>query len=140
MPAEIALGDQPVGSAVEQRAPLLELVDARRRLLRVQLGHAPVVEHLAAAHRVAEVDLPVVLGIHVAHGGSRTALGHHGVRLAQERLADQSDVGAGVVSGDCGPQPGAARADDKNVVGMPLDAARISHDAYSIIRRTGPIS
>ena len=29
--------------------------------LRVELGHAPVVQHLAAAHRVAEVDLPVVL-------------------------------------------------------------------------------
>ena len=62
--AEVALGDQAVVGAVEQRAPLLELDDPLGRLLGVQLGHPPVVEHLPAAHGVAEVHLPVVLGPH----------------------------------------------------------------------------
>ena len=55
--AEVALKDPAVGGAVEQRAPRLELAHASRRLLRVQLGHPPVVEVLAAAHGVAEVHL-----------------------------------------------------------------------------------
>ena len=87
--AEVALEDAPVRGAVEQGAPLLELEDAVGRLLGVELGHAPVVEHLAAAHGVAEVDLPVVLGVDVAHGRGDTALGHHGVGLAEQRLAHQ---------------------------------------------------
>jgi hypothetical protein len=60
----------------------------------VELRHAPVVEHLAAAHGVAEVDLPVVLGPDVAHGGGYAALGHDGVGLAQQRLADQGGAQA----------------------------------------------
>jgi len=35
------------------------------------------------------VDLPVVLGPHVAEGGRDAAFGHDGVGLAEERLADQ---------------------------------------------------
>src|SRR5690606_32192657 len=37
MPAEVALADQPVLGPIEDGAPLLELADARGRLLRVQL-------------------------------------------------------------------------------------------------------
>ena len=59
--AEVALADLAVLGAVEQRAVGLQLPDPVRRLLGVQLGHPPVVEELAAAHGVAEVDLPVVL-------------------------------------------------------------------------------
>ena len=69
--AEVALEDAAVLGAVEQGPPALELVDPVGRLLGVELGHAPVVEHLAAAHGVAEVDLPVVLGVDVAHGGGQ---------------------------------------------------------------------
>ena len=87
--AEVALEDAAVLGAVEERAPALELVDPVGRLLGVELRHAPVVEHLAAAHGVAEVDLPVVLGPDVAHGGGHAALGHDGVRLAEQRLADE---------------------------------------------------
>ena len=65
--AEVALEDPAVLGAVEHRAPGLELADAVGRFLGVQLGHAPVVEVLAAAHRVGEVDLPVVAVVDVAH-------------------------------------------------------------------------
>ena len=92
--AEVALEDAAVLRAVEERAPLLELVHAVGRLLRVDLRHAPVVEDLAAAHGVAEVDLPVVLRVDVAERRGDAALGHHRVRLAEERLADERRLGA----------------------------------------------
>ena len=65
MSAEIALEDPSVLGAVEHGAPVLELPDAVGRLLRVELRHAPVVEHLAAQHRVLEVDLPGIARVHV---------------------------------------------------------------------------
>ena len=114
--AEVALGDEAVLGAIEERAPLLELEHALRRLLRVELRHAPVVEHLAAAHGVAEVDLPVVLGPHVAERGGDAALGHDRVRLAEERLADEADRHALRRRFDRGAQAGATGADDENVV------------------------
>ena len=44
------------------------------------------------------------------------ALGHHRVGLAEQRLADEPDVGAGRLRLDRRAQPGAARADDEHVV------------------------
>ena len=82
--AEVALADQPVRRPVEERAPVLELHDPLGRLLGVELRHPPVVEHLPAAHGVAEVHLPVVLGVEVAHRRGRATLGHHRVRLAEQ--------------------------------------------------------
>ena len=114
--AEVALEDQAVLGAIEQRAPALQLQHAIGRLLGVQLGHAPVVDHLAAAHGVAEVDLPVVLRPHVAHGGRDAALGHHGVSLAEERLADEANGDALRGGLDGGPQAGTAGPDDDDVV------------------------
>jgi hypothetical protein len=114
--AEVALGDASVLGAVEQRPPALELVDAVGRLHGVDLRHAPVVEHLAAAHGVAEVDLPVVLGPHVAHGSGHAALGHDGVCLAEQRFADQRDAQAALFGLNGGAQSGAAGADDDDVV------------------------
>ena len=113
---------QAVLGPVEQRAPVLELADPVGGLLGVELGHAPVVEHLAAAHGVAEVDLPVVLVVDVAQGGGDAALGHDGVGLAQQGLAHQSGPQAPGPGLDGGPQAGAAGADDDDVevVGLVL--------------------
>ena len=91
MPAEVSLEDPAVVRAVEDGAPRFQLAHAVRRFLRVELGHAPVVDVLPAAHRVGEVDAPVVAVVDVAHGGGHAALGHDGVGLAQQRLADQPD-------------------------------------------------
>ena len=87
VPAEVALADPAVRGAVEQRAVGLQLPDAVGRLPGVQLGHPPVVEELPAAHGVAEVDLPVVVRVRVAHRRRAPALGHHRVRLAEQGLA-----------------------------------------------------
>ncbi len=89
--AEVALQDPAVRGAVEDRAPGLELAHALGRLLGVQLRHAPVVDVLAAAHRVGEVDLPVVAVVDVGQRRRDAALGHDGVRLAEQRLADEAD-------------------------------------------------
>ena len=126
--AEVALADLAVLGAVEQRAVGLELPDPGGRLLGVQFGHSPVVEELAAAHRVAEVNLPVVVAVDVAHAGRDAAFGHDGVRLAEQRLADDRGAHAGLAGGDGRAQPGATRADDDDVVVVLLD---FSHCALS---------
>src|SRR5262249_41474063 len=100
-----------------------------------QLGHAPVVQHLAAAHRVAEVDLPVVLGPDVAHRRGDAALGHDGMRLAQERLADEADRHALRRSLDGRAQPGAAGADHQDVVLVRL-VALVGHQMILRSRMT----
>src|SRR5438270_108333 len=76
----------------------------------------PVVEELAAAHGVAEVDLPVVLLPHVAQRRRDPALGHHGVRLPEERLAHQGGLHAHRARLDRRAQTRTARADHDHVV------------------------
>ena len=116
MPAEVTLQNAPVLGAVEERAPALQLQHPLRCFLGVQLRHAPVVQHLAAPHRVAEVHLPVVLGPDVAERGGDAALGHHGVRLAEQRLAHEADRDALRGGLDGRAQPRAAGSDDDDVV------------------------
>ena len=82
----------------------------------MQLRHAPVVDVLAAAHGVGEVDLPVIALVHVGQRRGDAALGHDGVRLAQQRFADQADRNAGRRSLDGRPQARSAGSDDEHVV------------------------
>ena len=120
--SEVTLEDQAVLGPVEQGTPVLELAHPVGRLLGVELGHAPVVEHLAAAHGVTEVDLPAVLGVDVPEGGGHTALGHDRVGLAQQRFAHQRGAQSPGPRFDGRPQTGAAGADDDDVefVGLVL--------------------
>ena len=119
--AEVALADPAVLGAVEQRAVGLQLPHPVGRLLGVQLGHAPVVEELPAAHGVAKVDLPVVLRVGVAHRRRAAALGHHGVRLAEQRLTDHRDLQATFARLDDRTQTRAAGTDHDHVVLVPFD-------------------
>ena len=82
--AEVALEDAPVGGAVEDGAPLLELEHPFGSFLRMNLRHRPVVEELASPHGVAEVHLPVVLGIDVAESRGYPAFGHDRMGLAEQ--------------------------------------------------------
>jgi hypothetical protein len=128
VPAERALHDLPIAGPVEDRAPELELTDPFRGLLGVQLRHAPVVEHLSADHRVAEVRLPRIGGSDVGQRGGDASLGHHRVRLSEERLADQPHRGPPGGRLDRGAQPGATCADDQDVVRVRLvPRGRIGH-------------
>jgi hypothetical protein len=105
MAAEIALRNLAFLGAIEDRAPGFEFVHARGRFLGVQLGHAPVVDVLAAAHGVGEMDLPAVAVVDVAHRRRHAALGHDGVRLAEQRFADEPDAHAGRRGFDGRAQP-----------------------------------
>ena len=139
VPAEVALADLAVLGAVEQRAVGLELPDPVRRLLGVQLGHPPVVEELPAAHGVAVVDLPVVVGIDVAHRRGAATLGHHRVGLAEQRLRDDRRALALHAGLDRGAQPRPARADHDHVVVVPLDRFTVDvlgHARHPTIRRS----
>ena len=122
VPAERPLEDPPVVGPIEDRPPGLELADPVGRLLGVELGHPRVVEELAADHRVPKVDLPRVFRGDVAEGRRDAAFGHHRVGLAQQRLADQPDIGPRVRRGDRGTQPRAPGADDQDVVRTLLGA------------------
>jgi len=82
----------------------------------VQLGHAPVVDILAAAHGVGEVHFPAIALVDVGERRRDSALGHHGVRLAEERLAHEAHGDAARRGLDGRAQSGAARADHQHVV------------------------
>ena len=81
---EVALQDLAFLGAVKDGAPGFEFQYARGRFLGMVFNHDWVVQVLAAAHGVCEVDFPVVAVINVAHGCGHAALGHHGVGLTKE--------------------------------------------------------
>src|SRR5258705_13517205 len=95
----------------------------------MDLRHAPVVVHLAAAHRVAEMHAPVVFRKDVAEGRGCAPFGHYGVGFAEQRLADERDFGFLCACFDPGPQPGAAGANDDDVVTM---SATVGGRPYNI--------
>jgi hypothetical protein len=123
---EVALEDQPVLGPIEQGSPVLELADPVGGLLGMELGHAPVVEHLAAAHGVPEVDLPAVIGVHVAQCRGHASLGHHCVGLAQQGLAHQCRPQSPCLGLDRRPQAGAAGPDDDDVEVVGLVLSHVS--------------
>src|SRR3712207_3218630 len=114
--SEGALGDPALRRPIEERAPLLELDDPLGGLLGERLDHLPVVEELPAVHSVDEVLAPGVVGVHVAHGGGYAALGHDGVRLAEQALGNYPDREAPLGRGYRRPEARAAGADDQDVV------------------------
>src|SRR5687767_13142836 len=85
--AKVPLQDLPVLGAVKDGSPRLKLSDTLRGLFCVDLRHSPVVDILAAAHRVAEMDLPVVSVVDIPHRSRHPTLSHHSMRLAQQRFA-----------------------------------------------------
>src|ERR1051326_1709584 len=68
--AEMSLQNSAILRSVENGAPRLQLPHAIRCFFRVQLGHAPLVHILTAAHCIGEMHLPVVALIDI--GQSRT--------------------------------------------------------------------
>ena len=81
---EVALQDLAFLGAVKDGAPGFEFQYARGRFLGMVFNHDWVVQVLATAHGVCEVNFPVVAVINVAHGCGHAALGHHGVGLTKE--------------------------------------------------------
>ena len=69
--------------------------------------HSPRVgEEVTLLEGVGEVLLPGVLGIYGPQGRVDAAGGEHGVGVVPQSLADDHDLDAGLVDGDCCPQAG----------------------------------
>ena len=128
--AEGALEDAPVARAVEHGAPVLQLAHAIGCLPGMELGHARVVEHPPAHHRVAEVGLPRVTVIDVGERRRDAALGHDRVGLAQQRFAGDAHRRSCLSRGDGGAEAGPAGPDDEDVVLMGLDGRHAGGDAF----------
>ena len=114
--AEVALQNFAVFGAIEDGAPGFQFTHAVGSLFGVQFGHAGIVQVLAAAHGVGEMDAPVIAIVDIAHGGRHAAFGHHGVRFSQQRFADQADLDARAGGFNRRAQTRAARADHEHVV------------------------
>ena len=117
MPAEIALQNAAVPGAVEERAPGFEFPHPLRRFLGMQLRHPPVVQVLAAAHRIGEMHPPVVAVIDVGERRRHPAFRHHGVGFAEQRLAHHPDGDARSRRFNRCTQSRPARSDDQDVIG-----------------------
>jgi hypothetical protein len=63
--AKIALENASIFRAIEDCAPSFELAHPVWRFLRVQLGHPPIIDVLAAAHGIGEMHFPTVTVIDV---------------------------------------------------------------------------
>ena len=131
--AEVALQDAAVRRAVEEGTPLLQLEHPFGSLLGVDLSHPPAGQQLPAAHRVAEMHLPAVLGVHVAEGGGDPAFRHHRVGLAEQRLADDRRARALAGRLDRRPQAGPAGADHDDVEGVGLEVGHQKNRGSSIV-------
>ena len=120
VPAKVALKNTPVFGPIKKRPPLFKFQNPVRRLLGVELGHAPVVEHLAATHGIPEMDLPVVLLVDVAQGCGDPALGHDRMRLPEQRFTDKSGFDTGRRGFDGRAESRATRANHDHVVFVSL--------------------
>jgi hypothetical protein len=113
--AERPLRDLALGGTREDRAPALELVDVRRRLVAEDLDRVLVAEVVRALDRVERVLLGAVLG-GVPERRVDPAFGRAGVAADRVDLGEKRDVGALVERLDGRAHPGAAGPDDKHVM------------------------
>ena len=131
--AEVSLVDETGTGAIENRAPVFQFTHTLGSILGVDRRHLPDVEELAAAHGVAEVDLPVVAAVDVAEGSGHAAFRHHRVGFAEQALGDDAGVETKVGGLDGGTQSGTAGADDEHVVFDGLDLVEINHGASFLL-------
>ncbi len=91
MSSEVSLKYATVRGAIKDRAPGFKLAHSVGRFSGVKLGHAPVVDVLASAHRVGEMNSPVIALIYIGQRRRDSSLGHHRVRFSEKRFANQPD-------------------------------------------------
>jgi hypothetical protein len=80
------------------------------------MRHAPVVQKFSAAHSVAKVGTPVVGLVYIGHRRGDAAFSHHGVGLAEQRLAHNADTNALRQCFNRGAKARTASADDEHIV------------------------
>ena len=80
--AEVSLQNSPVFCAIEHGTPGFEFAHTIGGFLRVQFGHAPLVDILTAAHGIGKMHFPIVAIINIGQRCCDAAFRHHGVRFA----------------------------------------------------------
>ena len=94
MAAKSSLQDVAIVGSVEQRAPLFQFSNPLWRFLRMNLGHPPVIQKLAAAHCVAKMRAPFILPVDVGHRCRDATFSHYSVCFAEQRFAHNTNAGA----------------------------------------------
>src|SRR6266545_2216467 len=78
MTAKGTLQDVAIAGAIKERAPLFQFTNTIGSFLRMNLGHAPVVQKLPAAHRIAKMRAPIIRSVDIRHRRRNTTLSHDG--------------------------------------------------------------
>src|SRR6266850_2095909 len=91
MTAKSSLQNLSVAGSIEHRSPLFQLANSVWGLLRMNVGHPPVVQKLPATHRVAKMRAPIVRLVHIGNRCGDAAFSHDSVRLAEERFTDDAN-------------------------------------------------
>src|SRR5258708_5507123 len=86
MTAKSSLQNLSLAGSIEYRSPLFQLANSIWGLLRMNLGHPPVVQKLPAAHRVPKMRAPIVRFVHICNGCGDAAFSHDSVRLSEQRF------------------------------------------------------
>jgi hypothetical protein len=92
----------------------------------VQLSHSPIVDVLAPAHGIGEMNFPVIAIVDIRQGSGNPSLGHHSVRLAQERFANEANSNSSCRGFYRGPQASTTGSNDKHIV---FESFVIAHNA-----------
>ena len=92
---EISLQNPAIVCPIEDRAPCFEFAHAIGRFLRMQFRHAPVVDVLPTAHRVGEMDFPIIAIVDIRECSGNSTFSHHRVRFAEQTLAYHPDGNPG---------------------------------------------
>jgi hypothetical protein len=132
--AEGPLIDLAFRRSREGDAEMLELIDRGRGVGAHVLDGVLVAEPVGALDRVVHVPAPVVLA-HVAEGGANAALGGDRMAAGRENFGDAGGLEPGGGHAESGAQPGAAGADDDDVVHMLMDRIGGGHRRIRLPRR-----
>ena len=136
--AERALVDLAVLAARERQAPMFQLVHRLRRVAAQIFDRVLVAEPVGALDGVVHVPAPVVLA-HIAERGGDAALRRDGMGAGREHLGDAGGAQARFAAADHGAQPGAAGADDDDVIGMILDRVGAAVDRRTRVPAIGSV-
>ena len=130
--AERALIDLALLGARKRNAPVLELVDRRRRVAAEIFDGVLVAQPVRSLDGVVHVPAPIVLA-HVAERRGDAALGRDGVGAGRKHLADAGGAQARFAAADHRAQARAAGPDHDDIVavifdriGPPIDRGRSS--------------
>ena len=118
--AERTLIDLAVLPARKRQTPMFELVDGLGRVATQVFDRVLVAEPVGALDGVVHVPAPVVLA-HVAERRGNAALRRHRMRARGKDLGDAGGAQSRLAATDDGAQPGAAGANDDDVVGVILN-------------------